>query len=121
DGEAAKNSAYFFMPRAEQDKVTWKIDRTAHVVTASFGSDSRSAKQYGDQGCIIQNADSPGIHFTPVAVKTALPAADSQAWPMGDRLDSAAAAAGVDRALLDKALDAAFSDSAALTQAFLVV
>jgi CubicO group peptidase (beta-lactamase class C family) len=81
------------------------------VVTASFGPDSRSAKQYGDQGCIINNPDTPGIHFTPALVKTTLPAADSQPWPMGDRPDSAQATAGVDRTLLDQALDAAFSDS----------
>jgi CubicO group peptidase (beta-lactamase class C family) len=121
DAEAAHDSAYFFMPRAEQDSVKWTIDRTAHVVTASFGTDSRSARLYGDQGCIIQNPDNPGIHFTPVPVKTMLPAAESQAWPMGDRPDASAPPAGVDRALLDKALDAAFSEPAGLTQAFLVV
>src|SRR5436853_2257637 len=52
DAEAAHDSAYFFMPRAEQDRVTWTIDQAAHVVTATFGADSRSARLYGDQGCI---------------------------------------------------------------------
>lgn len=121
DKEAARDSAYFFMPREEQDKVTWTIDRAQHVVTTKFGSDSMSARQYGDQGCIIQNPETPGIHFTPVPVKTTLPEAGTQAWPMGDRPDSAPLPAGVNRALLDQAADAAFSDSAALTQAFLVV
>jgi len=56
-----------------------------------------------------------------VPVRTTLPAAASQAWPMGDRADPAAFPAGVDQAALTKALDAAFGDPAALTQAFLVV
>src|SRR5436190_24396232 len=63
DTEAAHNSAYFFMPRAEQDAVKWTIDRDKHVVTATFGSDSGVAQQFGDQGCIILNADNRGIHF----------------------------------------------------------
>ena len=122
DAEAARNSAYFFMPRAEQEAVKWTIDRGRRVVTASFGETSRSAQFYGDQGCIIQNPSKPGIHFKPVAVRTTLPAADSQAWPMGDRLDAkAVAATGANAELLTKALDAAFGDPAALTQSFLVL
>ena len=121
DADAAQNSAYFFMPRDEQSKVTWKVDRTERVVTASFGDVSRSARFYGDQGCIIQNPSKPGIHFKPVAVRTTLPAADTQAWPMGDRIDASASTTGANAELLTKALDAAFSDPNALTQAFLVV
>ena len=119
--EAARNSAYFFMPRGEQNDVTWTIDRNQRTVTATRGADARSAKLYGDQGCIIQNPDTPGIHFTPVPVRTRLPAASSQGWPMGDRADTAPFPTGVDRDILTKALDAAFGDPAALTQAFLVV
>ncbi len=33
--EAARNSAYFFMPRGEDADVTWKIDREQHVVTTT--------------------------------------------------------------------------------------
>ena len=121
DAEAARNSAYFFMPRAEQDKVTWAIDRAAETVTATFGADSRSARRHGDQGCIIENPDSPGIHFRPVPVSTTLPPPESQPWPMGDRPDSRPPNTGADAVLLNRALDAAFADPAALTQAFLVV
>jgi len=121
DAEAARDSAYFFMPANEQNSVTWKVDRSEHIVTASFGSESMSARQYGDQGCIIQNRENPGIHFTPVPVKTTLPDAAGVDWPMGDRPGAPGLPAGVDRALLNQALDAAFGDAAALTQAFLVV
>ena len=121
DAEAAKDSAYFFMPREEQDKVTWAIEPQVKAVTATFGTESRSAMYTGDQGCVIQNPDSPGIHFKPVAVKTTLPPAESQPWPMGDKPDAAPPQTGANADLLSQALDAAFADPNALTQAFLVV
>ncbi len=119
--EAAGNSAYFFMPRDEQDRVTWTIDREQRIVHASFGGTTREAKFYGDQGCIIQAPDKPGIHFTPVAVKTALPDAATQRWPMGDRTEKTPLPLELDKTKLDAALDAAFADPKALTAAFLVV
>ncbi|HKC40401.1 MAG TPA: serine hydrolase, partial [Gemmatimonadales bacterium] len=97
---------------------------SARLARASFGSTAREARLYGDQGCIIQNPDTPGIHFTPVPVRTRLPGADTQPWPMGDKPDKADAtpmAANVDRSKMAAAADAAFADPAAMTAAFLVV
>jgi CubicO group peptidase (beta-lactamase class C family) len=119
--DVANGSAYFFMPRTERDLVKWTIDRDAKLARASFGTTTRQARYYGDQGCIIDNPASPGIHFTPIAVKTTLPDAMSQAWPMGDRSDTTPLPSNVDRAKLDAAADAAFADPAAMTAAFLVV
>jgi CubicO group peptidase (beta-lactamase class C family) len=119
--EAAQNSAYFFMPRGEAADVTWKIDRDQKLVTTTRGEISRSAKLHGDQGCIIENLEKPGIHFRPVAVKTSLPDASMLPWPMGDRPDTTPMPAVVDQRILTEAVDAAFSDPAGLTQAFLVV
>ena len=119
--DVARGSAYFFVPREEQERVTWSIDREAKSARASLGTVAREARFYGDQGCIIQNPASPGIHFTPIEVKTTLPPADSQPWPMGDRIDSSDAPATVDRAKMDAAVDAAFADPTAMTAAFLVV
>jgi CubicO group peptidase (beta-lactamase class C family) len=119
--EAARNSAYWFMPNEEQDKVTWTLDRDEKLVRASFGSTAREARFYGDQGCIIQTPGKPGIHFKPVPVSTTLPDSASQAWPMGDRPDSAPLPAGVDKAKLDAAVNEAFADPSALTAAFLVL
>jgi CubicO group peptidase (beta-lactamase class C family) len=83
--EAAKNSAFFFMPDGEAEKVKWSVDRERKTVTTTIGETMRSARLYGDQGCIIDRAGKPGVvDFTPVAVKTALPDAMSQPWPMGD-------------------------------------
>jgi CubicO group peptidase (beta-lactamase class C family) len=56
-----------------------------------------------------------------VSVTTKLPNAASQAWPMGDRADTAPIPPGLDKAKLDAAVDAAFADPASLTAAFLVV
>ena len=119
--DVARGSAYFFMPRAEQAKVTWTVDRDARLARASLGAITREARYYGDQGCIIQHAATPGIHFTPVAVTTTLPDAMSQAWPMGDRADSTPLPAELDRAKLEAATAAAFADPAAMTAAFLVL
>jgi CubicO group peptidase (beta-lactamase class C family) len=119
--DVAQGSAYFFMPRAEQNQVTWTIDRDAKLARASFGGITREARYYGDQGCIIQHPEKPGIHFTPTPVTTTLPGAMSLPWPMGDRPDTSPLPAGVDRAKLDAAVDAAFADPAAQTAAFLVV
>jgi CubicO group peptidase (beta-lactamase class C family) len=118
--EAAANSAYWFMPREEQDKVTWTVDRERKRVRAALGAIAREAAFHGDQGCIIHAPGRPAIAFTPVAVRTRLPDASTQAWPMGDRPDTGPAPGGIDRAKLDAALEAAF-DPAARTAAFLVV
>src|SRR5688500_7989527 len=60
--DVVTGSAYFFMPQAERDQVKWTIDRSARLARASFGPTTREARFYGDQGCIIQNPDAPGIH-----------------------------------------------------------
>ena len=86
--DAATNGGFWFMPNAEADKVTWTVDRAQKSATTSFDGISRTARFYGDQGCIIDRPGKTGIEFTPVAVKTTLPDAMSQDWPMGDRLPS---------------------------------
>ena len=119
--DVVRGSAYFFMPQAERDQVKWSIDRSAKAARASFETTTREARFHGDQGCIIENPEKPGIHFTPVAVRTRLPDAGTQAWPMGDRADAGPTPANLDRAKMDAAADAAFADPAAMTAAFLVV
>jgi len=118
--DVAQGSAYFFMPAAERDNVTYTVDRQAKLARASLGTITREARFYGDQGCIIQHPDKPGIHFKPVAVRTSLPAASSQDWPMGDR-EPKTPLPVFDRPTMEAAVDAAFSDPAAQTAAFLVV
>ncbi|MGH9349034.1 MAG: serine hydrolase domain-containing protein [Vicinamibacterales bacterium] len=119
--EAARNSGYFLMPPELADKPSWTIDRAQKVVRMTLGGVTREAKHYGDQGCIIHQKDKPGIFFTPVKVESRLPDAISQPWPMGDRPDATPPPAGIDRAKLDAAVEAAFADPAALTAGFIVV
>ncbi len=119
--EAAKNGGFGFMPSAEADKVTWTVDRERKVVTTTFGTITRSARFYGDQGCIIDRPGKTGVEFTPVAVRTTLPDAMSQSWPMGDRLPDAPLPPEIDSAKLTAAVDAAFADPAALTAGMVIV
>jgi hypothetical protein len=119
--DVARGSAYFFMPRAEQDQVKWTVDREARSARASFGAITREARYYGDQGCIIDRA--PARHpLHAGAGATTLPDAMAQDWPMGDRLPDRAAAGRLDRAKLEAAVDAALPmPTPAMTAAFLVV
>jgi CubicO group peptidase (beta-lactamase class C family) len=119
--EFARNSGFWFMPSAEQDKVTWTVDRERKVVTTTFGTTSRSARFYGDQGCIIDRAGKPGVDFTPVAVRTRLPDAMTQDWPMGDRVPSSTTPSEIDQAKITAAIDTAFADPAARTAGMIVV
>jgi CubicO group peptidase (beta-lactamase class C family) len=119
--EAAHNSGYFVMPPELADKPTWTIDREQKVVRMTLDGITREAKHYGDQGCIIHQKDNPRIFFTPVAVRSRLPDARTQPWPMGDRTDEQPLPAGIDRDKLYAAVEAAFADPAALTAGFIVV
>ena len=60
--DVARGSAYFFVPRAERDLVKWTVDRKAKLARASIGDNTREARYYGDQGCIIQH---PGRRILP--------------------------------------------------------
>ena len=117
--EAFHNSGYWMMPNDQQDGVTYIVDREEKLVRMTRGAITRTAKFYGDQGCIIDAHDGAPIHFTPVRVTTRLPDAASQPWPMGDRTSKETT--DIDQARLAKAVDLAFSDPAGLTASFLVV
>jgi len=119
--EAFENSGFFLFPADERRRVTYDVDRRSQLVRMTHGAVTRTAKLYGDQGCIIHPQDHDGIFFTPVPVKTRLPDAASQPWPMGDAPPAEPAPSGIDRGRVGKAVDLAFSDPAALTAAFVVV
>jgi CubicO group peptidase (beta-lactamase class C family) len=83
------------------------------------GSVTRTAQYVGDQGCIILPLDGSGLKFTPVEVKTTLPDAVTQDWPMGDRLPHIAST--LDPVRVQEAVDAAFANPDSCTAAFLVL
>jgi CubicO group peptidase (beta-lactamase class C family) len=119
--EAFQNSGYFLFPDAERPGVHYVVDREQKLVRMTHGTTTRTAKFYGDQGCIIHPDNHAGIFFTPVPVKTTLPDASSQPWPMGDAPDPTEIPPQINRAHLAKARDLAFADPNALTAGFLVV
>jgi CubicO group peptidase (beta-lactamase class C family) len=120
--EAKQNSAYFLMVEPDRSKpITATVDRQARRVRVTIADVTRTAAFYGDQGCVIHPIDHDGVHFTPVAVKTTLPDAATQPWPMGDAPSTEAWPAAIDRARMQAAVDLAFADPAGLTAAVVVV
>jgi CubicO group peptidase (beta-lactamase class C family) len=119
--EAFTNSGYFLMEDDQRAGVTYAVDREKKLVRMTKGTLTRTAKLYGDQGCIIHQQNHDGIYFTPVPVKTRLPDATSQTWPMGDAPPKTPPSTGIDRARVDRALDLAFADPAGLTAAVVIV
>jgi CubicO group peptidase (beta-lactamase class C family) len=117
--EAARNSGFFFLPEGQREGVRWDVDRQQKLVRMSKGGLTRVARFYGDQGCIIHPQGHDGVYFTPVPVKTRLPDAMSQPWPMGDAGSEGPLPAEVDAAHLRAAVEAAFEPEG-LTAAFLV-
>jgi CubicO group peptidase (beta-lactamase class C family) len=120
--EARKNSAYFLMTEPVRQKPpTVDVDRQAKRVRVTIEGVTRTAALYGDQGCVIHPVGEDGVHFTPVAVKTTLPDAATQPWPMGDAPSKESWPAGLDKAKVQAAVDQAFADPEGLTAAMVVV
>jgi CubicO group peptidase (beta-lactamase class C family) len=120
--EAKQNSAYFLMVEPDRAKpITATVDRQARRVRVTVADVTRTAAFYGDQGCVIHPIDHDGVYFTPVAVKSTLPDAATQPWPMGDAPSTEPWPAAIDRARMQAAVDLAFADPAGLTAAMVVV
>jgi CubicO group peptidase (beta-lactamase class C family) len=119
---AAENVGYFVAPYAERAKMSKPVidpvTKSVHVRLPSGGT--RSARHFGDQGCVTLPAGKNSVGFTPVAVARTRPSRDAP-WPMGDALPGEDRVAGAfDAAKLKKALDAAFEPPEALTAAVVV-
>ena len=84
--EAKQNSAYFLM--TEPDRARSRSRRTSIArpsACASRWTTSRARRRStAIKGCVIHPVDHDGVHFTPVPVRTTLPDAATQPWPMGD-------------------------------------
>lgn len=87
----------------------------------SEGRVSRTARFIGDQGSVILPIDDREMGFTPMRVESHLPSADTQDWPMGDRLTPANQSSSVDRQAVSAAVGVAFEDPSAFTAAVAVV
>jgi CubicO group peptidase (beta-lactamase class C family) len=120
--EAAEEDGHFVTPveaRAQaRDTIVDRQRRSVSVVTPS--GVTRTARYYGDQGCVTLPPGADSVRFTPVAVRSALPDPASQPWPMGDVLPKGPLPPEIRADKLSAAVDSAFSPSGGLTAAFVV-
>src|ERR1700722_1745613 len=118
---AAGIVVYSTAPYAERAKLGKPvIDRAAKTVSVAVpGGPVRIAKYVGDQGCVTFPIGASELPFKPHSIKSALPDAATQSWPMGDKL-LAGAPPGIDPGKVNQALDAAFASPAGMTAAVIV-
>ncbi len=122
--EAAENAAsLFFDSKDSPDLDNVEVDEErGEVRFVRDGRVVRSARFFGDQGCVSLPPGGGEIAFEPVPVESALPEAATTPWPMGDldaRLDPASI--GIDDEALGAAVGLAFADPAARTRGVVVV
>ena len=119
---AAENVGFFTGPYAERAKLGKPVvDRAAKAVHVTLPNGvTRTARYLGDQGCVTLPVGKDSVSFTPIRVKSRLPDAATQPWPMGDVLPREPLPAALDAAKVKQAVDAAFEPAAAMTAAFVV-
>ncbi len=119
---AAENIGYFTAPfdiRSFLSDRKLDMDNKAVHITLPNGV-VRTAKYYGDQGCICLPEGKDELNFEPLNVQTNLPDPSTQSWPMGDVLPGVKNMKGVRMELIKKAVETAFSNPEALTAAYVV-
>ena len=119
---AAENVGYITAPYAERAKMGKPVvDRAEKAVHVRLSSGvTRTAKYFGDQGCVTLPTGKTTIGFTPAVVRKRLPERATR-WPMGDALPTEdAMVAAVDDSKVKQAVEAAFEPADALTAAFVV-
>jgi CubicO group peptidase (beta-lactamase class C family) len=119
---AADEDGFFVSPRAERRLVTRTVvDEKAKAVHLTLANGvTRSARLFGDQGCITLPRGVDNVFFKPVRIRSSLPDPAAQPWPMGDRLPDASPPPELDTAKTAAAVAAAFDPPEALTAAFVV-
>jgi CubicO group peptidase (beta-lactamase class C family) len=121
---AWREDGFFTAPATARDKVKRAvIDSQGLAVRLTMSNGvTRSARLIGDQGCVTLPRGTDKVSFTPVPVTPSLPDAQTQDWPMGDRLPDLPLPTEIDRSKLEEAVAAAFENpQSALTAAFAVV
>lgn len=118
---AAENVGFFTAPYEVRHQLGKpRIDRAARSVEVTVPNGApRIAKRVGSQGCVTLPIGRSDVLFQPSIVHSTLPPPDSEPWPMGDVGAVQAPPPGVDAAVLQRAVEAAF-DPAGMTAAFVV-
>jgi CubicO group peptidase (beta-lactamase class C family) len=119
---AAENVGYFTAPYAERAKLGKPvIDRVNKRVQVSVSNGvTRTAVYLGEQGCVTLAAGKNSVSFTPVKLKSSLPDATKQLWPLGDALPQEPLPPQLDMAKVKQAVDAVFDPPVGMTAAFVV-
>ncbi len=111
---AWENVGYFTCPLEERPTLGRPVvepENNAVRVTLPNGV-VRRAVYLGDQGCVALPVGREAPFFTPVSVKSVLPDANTEPWPMGDVLPQAPPPPGLDVTKIEQAMDAAFEPEA---------
>jgi len=121
-GFAAENVGYFTAPYEVRAKLGKPVVDREHkkVHVAVPGGVTRTAVYLGDQGCVTLPVGKDSVNFQPIKLKTSLPDASTQAWPMGDVLPNEPLPPELDLAMVKQAVDAAFNPPEAKTAALVV-
>ena len=119
---AAENIGYFTSPYEERAKVTQRgIDAGIHSVHLTLPNGvTRTAKLFGDQGCVTLPIGEESVYFTPVDVESKLPDSSTELWPMGDVVSDEPLSSEIDTEKVAQAVDAAFEPAEGMTAAFVV-
>jgi CubicO group peptidase (beta-lactamase class C family) len=119
---AAKNIGGFTGPFEERAKLGKPvIDRVSKTVTVAAPSGVKRVARYsGSQGCVTLPTGKDSLNFKPITVKSKLPDASTQAWPMGDVLPKTPLPSEINASKLKEAVDAAFEPAEGMTAAFVV-
>lgn len=119
---AVKYIGGFTGPFEEREKLGKPvIDRANKTVTITASSGvKRVARYVGSQGCVTLPSGKDSLNFKPVTVKSRLPAASTQPWPMGDALPTDSLPSEINATKLKEAIDAAFQPPEGMTAAFVV-
>jgi len=119
---AAESIGYFTSPYAYRSQVVERVvDHEEQEVHLTLPSGVvRTAKYYGDQGCVALPVGERAAYFTPTVVKSVLPEPSALVWPMGDMLVDTPLPPEIDINVIESAVDAAFRPVEGLTAAFLV-
>lgn len=119
---AAENIGYFTAPYEVRSRfIKRELDMKNKAVHVTLPNGVvRTAKYFGDQGCICLAEGKDQLNFTPADIKSKLPDPSSQSWPMGDILPKDSAIAGVNMGKIRQAIDIAFEKPEELTAAMLI-
>jgi CubicO group peptidase (beta-lactamase class C family) len=118
---AAENIGYFTAPYEERAKfVDRRVDMEAKTVHVTLPNGVvRTAKYFGDQGCICLAEGEDELHFTPMDIPSILPDPSTMDWPMGD-VPPETTPAGIDMGKVKTAVDAAFANPEGLTASLVI-